>query len=57
MFVVVCVLPLLLLSCWLVRVVNVGVLLLTVLFGVFDGLLVLFNVVFFCVFFLVLVLY
>ena len=39
-FVVVWVLPLLLLSCWLVRVVNVGVLLLTVLLDDFVGLLV-----------------
>ena len=39
------VLPLLLLSCWLVRVVTVGVLLLTVLLDDVVGLLELFNVV------------
>ena len=47
------VLPLLLLSCWLVRVVSVGVLLFTVLLDVFVGLLLVLNVVlcFFCVLF------
>ena len=44
-FVVVWVLPLLLLGCWLVRVVNIGVLLLTMLLDDFVGLRVLFNVV------------
>ena len=51
-FVVVWVLPLLLLSCWLVRVASFGVLLLTVLLDDVVGLLVLFNVVWcFCVLF------
>ena len=51
MCVVVWVLSLLLLSCWLVRVVNVGVLPLTVLLDDVVGLLVLINVVlcFLCV--------
>ena len=52
MFVVVWVLPLLVLSCWLVRVVSVGVLSSTVLLDYCVGLLVLFNVVLcFCVLF------